>query len=91
MTENCATAQLDRPRKPDPPGASPSRPQVAVPAAREEPPAEPEQPSRTPSATPERRRWSDPDEKLMLWGMLGFLGLGVYAAVFVAFGMWLTP
>jgi hypothetical protein len=37
------------------------------------------------------RRWNDPDEKLMLWGALFFLGLGLYAAAFVAFGMWLTP
>lgn len=37
------------------------------------------------------RRWNDPEEKLMLWGVLFFLGLGLYAAAFVAFGMWLTP
>lgn len=37
------------------------------------------------------RRWNDPEEKLMLWGVLFFLGLGLYAGAFVAFGMWLTP
>lgn len=37
------------------------------------------------------RRHSDPDEKLMLWGMLFFFGLGLYAAAFVALGVWLTP
>ena len=53
----------------------------------------------TPAAAPvergdaarEPRRCSDPDEKLMLWGLLGFFLLGLYAAVFVALGMWLTP
>jgi len=37
------------------------------------------------------RRWSDPDERLVLWGLLGFLLLGLYAAVCVAIGMWMTP
>lgn len=37
------------------------------------------------------RRWNDPDEKMMLWGALFFFGLGLYAAAFVVFGMWLTP
>lgn len=42
-------------------------------------------------AAPGRRRWNDPDEKLMLWGAVCFLGLGLYAAAFILFGMWLTP
>ncbi len=33
----------------------------------------------------------DPDEKLMLWGLLFFFGLGLYAAAFVGIGVWLTP
>lgn len=37
------------------------------------------------------RRWNDPEEKLMLWGLLFFFGLGLYAAAFIVFGMWLTP
>lgn len=32
-----------------------------------------------------------PDERLVLWGLLGFFGLGLYAALMVAVGMWLTP
>ena len=44
-----------------------------------------------PTARRRASRGHDPDEKLMLWGLLGFFGLGLYAALMVAFGMWLTP
>lgn len=37
------------------------------------------------------RRHIDADEKLMLWGLLFFFGLGLYAAAFVGIGVWLTP
>ena len=34
------------------------------------------------------RRWNDPDEKAMVWGLLFFFGLGLYAVVFVLLGAW---
>jgi len=43
------------------------------------------------SRPPSPRRWSDPDEALMRWWLLGLFLLGLYAAGFVMFGMWLTP
>jgi hypothetical protein len=42
--------------------------------------------SPTDSGTSRRR---DADEQGMLWGMLAFFGLGMYAAVFVIWGVWL--
>jgi hypothetical protein len=36
------------------------------------------------------RRWNDPDEKLMIQGMLAVAGLSVYAAVFITLAVWLT-
>ncbi|HWG95176.1 MAG TPA: hypothetical protein VNU66_13235 [Mycobacteriales bacterium] len=43
-----------------------------------------------PASADRVRRWSDADEKHMVYGLLGFLLLGLYAAAGVAWGMWLT-
>ncbi len=95
MTENRPTVLIDRPRGPEPRASE--MPVVVVPRARVEHPVRAVQPAEhqpaQDPAPPTRgpRRWSDPDEKFMLWGMVGFFALGLYAAIFVAFGMWLTP
>jgi hypothetical protein len=77
---------VPEPRVADTPGSSGAASAVADAGSRAqhvgETPVEP--------ARHEPRRWNGPDKKLMLWGMLFFLLLGVYAAVFVAFGVWLT-
>jgi hypothetical protein len=48
------------------------------------------QPRRGAPATRRPRRWNDPDEKLMIWGMLAVAGLSVYAAVFITLAVWLS-
>jgi hypothetical protein len=50
-------------------------------------PALPGAPPPASDGTSSRRR--DPDEHGMLWGMLAFFGWGMYAAVFVIWGVWL--
>ena len=44
----------------------------------------------TPNA-PGPRRWNEGEEKQMLYAMLFFFGLGLYAALFAALGVWLSP
>jgi len=91
MTDDRPTVLLDRrdvpePRVEEPPSSEDAATAYAEPvedAQRDEAPTEPTRHG--------PRRWNDPDEKIMLWGALFFFGLGLYAAAFVAFGMWLTP
>lgn len=63
---------------------------VVVPRARAGAGTPVPQPRRRASATRRPRRWNDPDEKLMIWGMLAVAGLSVYAAVFITLAVWLS-
>lgn len=84
MSQN-RTALLPRPSRVEPHEA-PRSPELAT-ESRDQLPS-PASEARKPSGP---RRWNDPDEKLMLWGLLFFFGLGLYAVAFILFGMWLTP
>lgn len=56
------------------------------------PPRPQDAPSPRAEGQPTRpRRHIDAYEKLMLWGLLFFFGLGLYAAAFVALGVRLAP
>ncbi len=89
MNEDRPTATLDR--RDDTEDLATLVTQIAIPVARTEQRADDDEREQEQRRAHGRRRWNDPDEKLMLWGALGFFFLGLYAAIFVAFGMWLTP
>jgi len=90
MSENRSSAVLDGHAAPEPSTAEPT----AAVDGRSTHGTRSEATEVTAAAEPkdhEPRRWTDPDEKLALWFVLGFFLLGLYAAAFVTFGIWLTP